>query len=290
METGIVAEAVGWLSRERVGGILQTGEAVVVDAGSGEVVATQAVPVMPECLYGAPTAVTPLGLVVLLAGSDGRARLVLVEPQGLARIVRLGRVRMSAPGGLCERAGLAVDPSTLHAYVVGARAPVAEVDLRETQTVHYHAAAPAAARCRGCAVRRDALWLNGGRLVVSTLLHTMRTQRRAGVALLDTRRGTVRTIRASAGGAKIAGDRLLVHDGGRPPLGRGARVGLWSYDRHGRSGVPLVRGEGVWDVQVAGHRAYARGARRLHVIDLRRGRVVARSRAVRSTIDVLPNG
>jgi hypothetical protein len=133
VETGIVAEAVGWLSRERVGGILQSGEAVVADAVSGEVVARQAVPTMLECLYGAPTAVTPLGLVVLLAGPDGRARLILVEPQGLARIVRLGRVRTSAPGGLCERAGLAVDPSTLHAYVVGARAPVAEVDLR-TQT------------------------------------------------------------------------------------------------------------------------------------------------------------
>jgi hypothetical protein len=51
-----------------------------------------------------------------------------------------------------------------------------------------------------------------------------------------------------------------------------------------------VRGDGVWDVQVAGDRAYARGARRLHVIDLGRGRVVARSRAVRSDIVVLPNG
>jgi hypothetical protein len=46
----------------------------------------------------------------------------------------------------------------------------------------------------------------------------------------------------------------------------------------------------VWDVQVAGHRAYARGSRRLHVIDQRRGRVVARSPAVPSDIVVLPNG
>ncbi len=249
VETGIVAEAVGWLSRERVGGILQTGEAVVVDAVSGEVVARQAVPVEPDCLYAPPTAVTPLGLVVLLAGTDGRARLILVEPQGLARIVRLGRVRMRAPGGVCERAGLAVDPSTLHAHVVGARAPVAEVDLRRTQTVRHHAVAPAAVRCRGCSVRSGALWLGGGRIAVATLLHTTRTERRAGVA----------------------------------------RVGLWSYNLDGRDGVPLVR-DGVWDVQVAGDRAYARGARRLHVIDLGRGRVVARSRAVRSDIVVLPNG
>jgi hypothetical protein len=35
VETGIVAEAVGWLSRERVGGILQSGEAVVADAVTG---------------------------------------------------------------------------------------------------------------------------------------------------------------------------------------------------------------------------------------------------------------
>lgn len=163
METGIVAEAVGWLSRERVGGILQTGEAVVVDAGSGEVVARQAVPVMPECLYGAPTAVTPLGLVVLLTESDGRARLVLVEPQGLARIVRLGRVRMSAPGGLCERAGLAVDPSTLHAYVVGARAPVAEVDLRETQTstITRPSRQPRAAAAAPCGATRCGLAAGG---------------------------------------------------------------------------------------------------------------------------------
>lgn len=288
VETGIVAEAVGWVSRERVGAILQSGEAFVVDAVGGEVVARQAVPVEPDCLYAPPTAVTPLGLVVLLAGSDGRARLILVEAQALARIVRLGRIRMSAPGGVCERAGLAIDPSTLHAYVVGARAPVAEVDLR-TQTVRHHAVAPAVVRCGGCSVRRDALWLGSGRLVVSSLEHTTRTETPAGVALVDTRRGTVRPIHAGAGGATLAGDRLLVYDGGRPPLGR-HRLGLWSYDRDGRNGVPLLRGDGVWDVQVAGQRAYSRGTRRLHVIDLRRGQVVARSRPVRSDIVVLPNG
>jgi hypothetical protein len=287
------------VSRERLGAILQSGEAVVVDAVSGEVVARQTVPVEPDCLYEPPTAVTPLGLVVLVAGPDGRARLILIESQGLARIVRLGRVRMSAPGGVCERAGLAVDPARLRAYVVAARAPVAEVDLR-TQTVRHHAAAPAAVRCGRSSVRRHALWLGGGRIVVSTLLHTTRTEKPAGVALIDTRRGTLRTIHAAAGGATIAGDRLLVYDGGRPPLGRRARVGLWSYRRDGRSGVlgrgggrngvPLVRGDGVWDVQVAGHRAYARGTRRLHVIDLRRGRVVARTLAGRSDIVLLPNG
>jgi hypothetical protein len=63
----------------------------------------------------------------------------------------------------------------------------------------------------------------------------------------------------------------------------------WSYSRDGRAGVPLVRGDGVWDVQVAGRRAYARGTRRLHVIDLGRGRVVARSRPVRNDVVVLPN-
>jgi hypothetical protein len=138
-------------------------------------------------------------------------------------------------------------------------------------------------------VRRHALSLGRGRLVVASLEHTTRTEKPAGVALLDTRRGTVRTIRAGAGGATLAGDRLLVYDGGRPPLG-GRRIGLWSYDRSGRDGVPLVRGDGVWDVQIAGETAYARGIRRLHVVDLRRERVIARSPAVRSDIVVLTGG
>ena len=90
-----------------------------------------------------------------------------------------------------------------------------------------------------------------------------------------------------AGAVRVAGDRLFVYDGrhasSRPRRGPGLRV----YDRSGDLDYAVLRGERVADVQVAGSRAYVRTANGLRVVDLRRGRVIARSRGGRRDVDLI---
>jgi hypothetical protein len=152
---------------------------------------------------------------------------------------------------------MAVDPARLVAYVVGAGAPVAAVDLRTMRAARHRVAAPALLRDAGCP------------------------------RLVDTRTWAARLIARRAGAARLAGHRLLVYDGrhpsGRPYAGSGLRV----YDRSGRLRRTLLPGLRVGDVQVAGSRAYARTTRGLRVVDLRRGRVIARLPRERRDIDLI---
>jgi hypothetical protein len=54
----------------------------------------------------------------------------MVEATGRVQTLRLDDIFLGEAFGLCQSAGLAVDPARLVAYVVGAETPVAEVDLR----------------------------------------------------------------------------------------------------------------------------------------------------------------
>lgn len=280
-EVGSVAEAIGWLAADRLVAFLQTGELVVVDPETGEEHARQTVGAV-SCPFAVPNAVTDAGFVMLLSVA-GAARLVVTDAQGHTRTRELPQIAAGELFGFCAAASLAVDQERLVAYVVGAHAPVAEVDLRTMETrQHRLARSPSLlAGCRACGADLTAVWLGDGRFAVAgyelrpTGLRRHRV-RPAGALVIDTRRWTAHTIARDTGGAVRAGDDLLVFDGRHPSAAPRQGDGLRVFDTRGRPRYTLLAGERVGDVQIAGRRAYARTARGLRVVDLRRARVLAR--------------
>ena len=279
---GIAADAVGWVEPDRLVAFLQSGELVVVDPGGQELARRPLGAV--TCPSTPPNAVTPLGFAMLLSVA-GAARLVLADAQGGVRTRELRQIAAGEIFGMCAGASLAVDRSRLVAYVVGGRAPVAEIDLR-TMRARHHRVAPApklltVRGCRGCGADLGAAWLGDGRLAVAgyhqrTSGPLRRRVRPAGAIVIDTRDWTARTIARRAGAVQRAGDDLLVYDGRHPVVRPRRGGGLAVFDLAGRHRFTVLRGERVGDVQVAGARAYARSTYGLRVVDLRRGRVIAR--------------
>jgi hypothetical protein len=283
LEVGIVAEAVGWLAPDRLAAFLQSGEVVVVDPLSGREVSRKALGAI-SCPFAPPSAVTRAGFV-LLTPDAGVARLVVADGDGRVRSARLTRFALGEGRGVCERAGLAVDRARLVAYVVGARTLIAEVDLR-TMRVREHrlAAAPrllSTTGCPTCGAQRAAVWLGGGRLAVAGVNARAQTASRftirpGGAAVVDTRRWTGRSIARHAGAVLRAGDHLVVYDGRHPSMRPRHGDGLRVHDRSGRLRYTTLEGERVGTVQIAGGRAYAFTTRGVRVVDLERGRVIAR--------------
>jgi hypothetical protein len=290
---GIAAEAVGWIAPDRLAAFLQSGEVIVVDPASGEELAREALGAT-SCPFTPQNAVTRLGFVFVVAVA-GSARLVVADAQGRVRTVRLGDISLGEAHGICQEAGLAVDRRRLVAYVVGAGAPVAAIDLRTLRvTRHRVADAPAllaGSGCAECGAQRAAHWVGGRRFAVTGF--DRRPTRRAfrsrttpaGAALVDTRTWTARVIAPRAGAVRVSGGRLLAYDGRHPVLRPRAGSGLRVHDQTGRLRRTLLEGERVGDVQVAGGRVYARTARGLRVV--RRGQVIARLPRVRRDVDLL---
>ena len=113
-------------------------------------------------------AVTPLGFVIAVPVA-GSAQLVLADARGVVRKLTLD-IGAGYARGVCEEVGMAVDPARLVAYVVGAGAPVAAVDLRTMRATRHRMAAPALLRgagCPRCSPQRRAVWLGDGRLAVT---------------------------------------------------------------------------------------------------------------------------
>jgi hypothetical protein len=276
-ELGIAAEAVGWLRRDRLAAFLQSGEVVVLDPLSGDEIVRELLGA-PSCPWPA-NAVTSLGFVMTVA-DGGAARLILADAQGGLRSVRLPEISAGEARGICQQVGLAVDQQRLVAYVIGPQAPVAVVDLRTMRATHHRIASPprllSMRGCRTCSGDVSATWLGGGRMVVAGVHQTRYRDRPAGVAVVDTRGWTARTIAPRAGKAILAGGRVLAFDGRHPATRPRGGGGLRVHDRSGTLRSVLLRGQVVGDVQVAGGRAYVRATRGLHVVDLRRERVIAR--------------
>jgi hypothetical protein len=310
IDTGIAAEALGWIAPDRLVAFLQSGEVAVVDPHSGVELSRDGLGAI-SCPFAPPHAVTPVGFLMVVTVA-GTARVVLVDAASRVQIARLDDIGLGETFGLCQSAGLAVDPARLVAYVFGADAPVAAVDLR-TMHVRRHrvTGAPALTRsgCRACGAQRSAVWLGGGRFAVAgSRLRPGRAhharQTPIGTAVIDTRDWTARMIAARAGAVRLAGDRtarsvagrraaapagdrLLVYDGRHPSIRPRAGAGLRVHDRAGRFRYTVLGGARVGDVQVSGARAYARTGHGLRVIDLRRGAVIARLPRVRRDVDLI---
>jgi hypothetical protein len=239
----------------------------------------------------------PDGLVLLLGrpAGIGPAKVAVVDAGGRARMVSLPGIAAGfqepadwdVAGASSRRAqpGLAVDPDGRRAFVVGAGAPVAEVDLRSLQ-VAWHRTEPRPGLLRRLAdwllpaaeaksvhgPVRMAAWLGDGLLAVWGQDETEpvvrgptveQWLRPAGLRLVDTRTWRVTTIHPDASAAVWAGGRLLAY--GRllgPPPDPDAdeptqrTYGLTVFGPGDRRPVHLFGTRQVNWLQVNGGRAY----------------------------------
>jgi hypothetical protein len=249
-------------------------------------------------------------LVLLLGrptqGAFRPTELAVADSEGRVRTVTLTRI----PSGLVENEpvsrsadpALAVDEDGERAFVVGAGALVAELDL-ETMEVRYHELArsvsllgrlldwlepEAIAKGPSEGARRKALWLGNDLLAVTgSDTHVSvgageQVEERivpAGLSLIDTKRWSVRLLDERVGEVALASDALLAWTFPEESVSRRLREsGLMVYELDGRERMRLFEGESIWDLQAVGRLAYVGVGHwsALHVVDLETGRVVRR--------------
>jgi hypothetical protein len=250
-------------------------------------------------------------LVLLLGPIEGigPSRLAVVDAEGRVRTAGVGRVHSGRetiesggrPTGRHARPGLALDAAGDRAFVVGAGAPAAVVDLATLAVDYHELSAPvsllgrlhawlepaAEAKTPPIGPVRQATWLGDGLLAVSGYdsdawededgtLQSRATP--AGLKVIDTRTWSVSTLDAAASSFKVA-DGLLLASGftwassRRPPT---TGKGLTAYDANGAVRYHLFGTQPVLDVQVIGNRAFVRrdvAGKSTALVDLRRGRV-----------------
>lgn len=227
-------------------------------------------------------------LVLLLGPSKGigPSRLVVGDPEGHVRSVGIERIHSGRDTvgdgvltGRHARPALAVDPATDRAYVIGAGAPVAEVDLG-TLAVGYQelsASVSLLGRLRGwlepvaeakappVGPTRSAAWLGDGLLAISGFDIDARIdgpgalQLRsipAGLKLIDTRNWEVRTLDARTSSFVVANGRLLAWSWlwDSPPI-HVIGTGLRAYGPDGAVRFHLFGSQPILGVSVFGTRA-----------------------------------
>jgi hypothetical protein len=195
----------------------------------------------------------------------GPSRLVLVQPNGQLRTLKLERIRSGwqrSGGG--DRfvshqwnPGLALDSASGHAFVVQAGAPVAEVDLRRLSVRYHELAEPISLlgrlhdwlepRAEAKATEgpdRRAVWLGNGRLAVTGVDyqasvdshgHQQELDEPAGLKLIDTRNWSVHTLDHTTSSLTFSGGVLFAF--GTSWDSRTSKMsgsGLTAYDASGR--------------------------------------------------------
>jgi hypothetical protein len=249
-------------------------------------------------------------LVLLLGGPTHAAfrptEIAVVETDGGVRTVSLTRLPSgSIEEGLVYRSldpGLAVDPEGERAFVVGAGAPVAEIDL-ETMEVRYHEPArpitllgrlldwlepDAIAKGPTEGSFRHAVWLGNGLLAVTgadtdvSVRNEGEVEERttpAGLSLVDTDRWTVRTLDERVSDIALVEDALIAWTYPTEFVPREPREsGLTVYELDGRERFRLSEDKAICDLQTSGRFAYVGigGCSHIDVVDLESGEVVRR--------------
>jgi hypothetical protein len=252
-------EALAWLTRRRIAGAWQGG-VFVADPVLGRVLVHRGAPsrcgVTPQTGLARGKLVLLLDHVVMTAGADQRLR----------------TARLRGLADRCNGGTVVVDGARGRAFTVGTGHAVGEVRLRGMRVKRHRLAGP---RARGDAT--EAIWLDHHGLIAAAHYFHSRSIP-AGVESIDTRTWTRRLIDARAGNVVKAGRTLLLYGGPN-----GLRV-------HGLGGRPLwsvLRRQTITNVQVAGRYAYAIGTRVVSIVDLRRHRVVHRSRPAPNGIEFL---
>lgn len=288
IETGIAAEALGWLAPRVLIAALQRGGTVRIDPVTGtttnrwpdfsfpdESARTRDSLVM---LAGPDADPSPGGAPALLAVVDARdgLRSVVLEP------IRL-RVRVAYGTVYRDRAGLAVDPERKRAYVFAAGAPVAEVDL-STLHVTYHPEPSTEVRRRPDVLvqERDAFWLGDRQVLVvgQDILRPKSDQPErdeavvdstaAGASLVNTADWGSCVLDAQADGAtSVTPGLLLVYSEAQ------SGIGLRAYTIAGHRTFHLFDGEQMLDLDVADGRAYIQTDRARRVVDTTTGEVLS---------------
>jgi hypothetical protein len=228
-------------------------------------------------------------VIFLLTSPQGSAcRLAVAGLDGRARFVTIDRARCSLPYVIepdepleIRRPGLAVDPDTRRAFVVGAGDPLAEIDLR-TLTVSYftlHTRTPAKFAVPSYA--RTAEWLGGGMLAV-TGVDTRETytdkngvlravEAPVGLRLIDTVTRTERQLDETTTALRVAAGTLLAFGDHVERDGRYTANGIRAYRLDGSLVFHALAGEPVWRVDAVGNVIYAGKA----VLDAS-GRIIGR--------------
>jgi hypothetical protein len=273
LEVGIAAEALAWLTPQRLVAALQD-STVLVDPDSGRVIRRWRAFAFPDA-----SARTRHALVILFGaplGSTGQrpARLATVDARGRLRSVTLDRVRVGRGGA--DRAGLAVDDAGARAYVAAADAPIAEVDLA-TMDVTYRLE-PSEPEVDADTLRgrqRRVLWLGGGKIAVVGRDQVGVLTRPGGATLIDTRDWTACTLDERASAAALAAGWLLLHAPGAFGSRDQPGIGLRAYRVDDGTRFHLLGDAPIWDVDAVGHHAYVRTADGLKIVDVEAGAVVA---------------
>jgi hypothetical protein len=297
-------EAVAWAGANLAAAINSEGSLslVALDPASGRVVARREVAGSLQASAGAPA-----GLLLVLGPTEviGPARLLLFAADGTLRTAALDRI----PSGYDfsdpqhRRAsrvspGLAVDRDGNRAFVTGAGAPVAEIDLASMSVAYHDLSQPVslvgrlgrwlepAAEAKELleGPTREAAWLGAGMLAVwgrndhvEVVGDRLRSwQEPAGLSLIDTRDWTIRLLDRGATSATIANDKLLAFSWlWDSATERAGGTGLTAYGPDGSQRFHLFRSRALISVQVLGGRAFAKGAGSGYsVVDLRTARMV----------------
>lgn len=252
---------------------------------------------------------TEQGLVLLLSGAGGfrPAVAAFVDADGTVRSATISRVLAgsvqdgeSGSGDLARimQPGLAADPATGRAFVVGTDSLVADVDPA-TLEVRYHDLSGSrsvlrrladwlvpAAQAKGAdGPVRSARWVGDGLIAVSgTNSHFSRdadgnlhgATQAIGLTLVDTRSWSSRLLNPDASGFELAGGLVVAEGGsfGDGPPAESRPVGLVAYDLSGAERWRLYAGTSAW-LGVAGPLGYAYPSEsRCEVVDLASGTVL----------------
>ena len=300
------ALALLWANPHRIVAIVQdcctnSVSIAVVDPGARRIVSSSPL--------GGDTAVwTRAGdrllLLVTPTNAIGPAQLVVVDATGGIRTVKLGRVVAgrswpedhSAPMlGTQQIPAVAADSGTGRAYVIQPDGLAAEVSL-ESLEVSYHELAPASLAARLSAWLQPAAQAKGmngtawhgvalgngfvavtgtvERAVVNGNTEQMSTAP-AGLAIVDLRNWTIRTLDRGADAVAVA-DGLLLATGRSwtSTEQRSTGMGLAAYGGDTKLRFHLFAGESAWVEQTWGGRAYVQRDGNTTVVELASGRVV----------------
>lgn len=217
---------------------------------------------------------------MLLLGSGGLGRVVVVDERASVRSAPIELpVGFQPREPRFVRPGLAVDSAGRRAFVVPAAGPVAEVSL-DTLAVAYHdlhepvsflgrLAAwlqPAAQAKELPGTSRTAVWLSDGKLAVTGIDGR---EERAGLALVDTRTWSIRTLDEGVDSFAVAQRRIVA---------TGPRVGLVVFDLGGQLLYRRFAGRTSWVELIHRGRIYVQvqGEPRMRVLELATGNQLGR--------------
>jgi hypothetical protein len=184
--------------------------AVVVDAAHGRTVRRSRVPGHLEGLNAEPT---PAGVAVLLRPVAfrriGPVLVGVIRPSGAVGVVRVAAIASGAIDRWSRRPALVADPTTSHAYVLGALdEPVADVDLR-TLAVSYHTLRGIRSLPDTLGADRHGTCIAPGRIALVGFDDAKAQTRRLGLSLLDTRTWRLSRIDRDADFLAVSGELLL---------------------------------------------------------------------------------